>query len=143
MADIIQVRRDTAANWSFVNPILADGEFGLDKDNYLFKVGNGVQNWNDLSYYGSSNSVVTSGTSVYNEIPIGVRDGVNKIFTTEYSFVTRSTRVHKNMLTLVLGADYNEIGPNQITILCILRDTDTLTINYEKQDSGQQPPVLT
>lgn len=144
MADIIQVRRDTAANWSFTNPILADGEFGLDKDNYLFKIGNGIQHWNDLSYYGGGSNTVTSGISIYNETPSGIMDGVNRIFTTQFPFVTRTTRVYKNTLKLTLGAsnDYTESGPNQINILCILRDTDIITINYEK-DNSAEPPVLT
>ena len=32
MADIIQLRRDTANNWIAVDPVLADGEMGFEKD---------------------------------------------------------------------------------------------------------------
>lgn len=32
MADIIQLRRDTAANWTNANPVLADGELGFETD---------------------------------------------------------------------------------------------------------------
>lgn len=47
-------RRDTAANWtaSSADPtrLLADGEFGWEKDSRKFKVGDGVTEWNDLLY---------------------------------------------------------------------------------------------
>lgn len=53
MAVPIQTRRGTAAQWSSVNPILADGEQGLETDTLRVKFGNGVDHWNDLSYASS------------------------------------------------------------------------------------------
>ena len=50
MATIIQLRRDTAANWTANNPILADGEPGLEKDTGKEKTGDGVTPWNELAY---------------------------------------------------------------------------------------------
>jgi hypothetical protein len=50
MADLIQLRRDTAANWTSVNPVLADGEAGIEKDTNKFKVGDGSTAWNSLPY---------------------------------------------------------------------------------------------
>ena len=50
MAVKIQFRRDTAANWQSVNPILSQGELGLDTTNNRFKMGNGSTTWNDLAY---------------------------------------------------------------------------------------------
>jgi hypothetical protein len=52
MAVRIQFRRDTAANWTSRNPILADGEMGIEKVTKLFKLGDGVTAWNDLEYGG-------------------------------------------------------------------------------------------
>jgi len=51
MASIIQTRRDTAANWTTVNPILADGEMGIERDTNKAKVGNGVSTWTALPYF--------------------------------------------------------------------------------------------
>lgn len=48
----IQLRRDTAANWTTVNPILADGEMGIESDTRQFKIGDGTTVWNLLSYGG-------------------------------------------------------------------------------------------
>lgn len=50
MADIIQIRRDTTTNWQTCNPVLADGEIGYNTTINQFKVGNGIDPWNSLSY---------------------------------------------------------------------------------------------
>ena len=52
MTQRMQQRRDTAANWTSVNPILANGEIGLETDTTprKFKIGNGVSTWTALSY---------------------------------------------------------------------------------------------
>jgi hypothetical protein len=52
MANKIQLRRDTTANWERVNPILADGEPGLDITTNQVKYGDGANVWVDLSYSG-------------------------------------------------------------------------------------------
>lgn len=48
--DLIQVRRDYAASWTVVNPILDDGEPGYEIDTRKIKLGDGVSRWNELSY---------------------------------------------------------------------------------------------
>ena len=52
MADLIQLRRDTAANWTSSNPTLASGEIGLETDTDLFKVGDGATAWTSNTYGG-------------------------------------------------------------------------------------------
>ena len=51
MASKIQLRRDTAANWSSTNPILASGEIGFITDTNKFKIGNGSTAFNSLSFF--------------------------------------------------------------------------------------------
>jgi len=46
----IQVRRDTAANWTGANPTLAAGELGLETDTGRMKMGDGSTAWNTLGY---------------------------------------------------------------------------------------------
>ena len=45
-------RIDTKTNWEAVNPVLAIGEMGIEKDGLLqnIKVGDGVTPWNSLQY---------------------------------------------------------------------------------------------
>ena len=52
MANKIQIRRDTEANWTSNNPILAAGELALstDTDPPKLKVGDGTNNWTTLTY---------------------------------------------------------------------------------------------
>lgn len=50
MAIKIQIRRDTAANWTANNPVLAQGEPALETDTGFIKWGNGVTAWNSLGY---------------------------------------------------------------------------------------------
>lgn len=50
----IQLRRDTAANWTSVNPTLAAGEVGFETDTRLTKVGTGSATWTALPYTASS-----------------------------------------------------------------------------------------
>lgn len=50
MADRLQFRRDLASVWAAVNPVLADGEPGYERDTRRLKVGDGVTPWNGLPY---------------------------------------------------------------------------------------------
>lgn len=50
MAIQIQTRRDTAANWTTTDPILAQGEIGFETDTGKFKFGDGTSDWNSLGY---------------------------------------------------------------------------------------------
>jgi hypothetical protein len=64
MAQRIQFRRDTAANWTSVNPILAQGELGLETDTMTYKIGTGLANWNTLPYGGVAGAGVAPGGTV-------------------------------------------------------------------------------
>ena len=48
----LQFRRGLAAVWTQVNPILAEGELAIESDTELFKIGDGVSDWNTLPYGG-------------------------------------------------------------------------------------------
>jgi hypothetical protein len=53
VADIIQWRRDTAFNWTAVNPVLALGEAGWETDTGQWKNGDGSTPWTGLPYTGT------------------------------------------------------------------------------------------
>jgi hypothetical protein len=50
MAVRIQLRNDTAANWTDADPVLGVGELGLETDTVQFKIGDGVSSWTELEY---------------------------------------------------------------------------------------------
>ena len=59
MAVKIQFRRDTGTNWTSNNPILLEGELGLNTTTDKFKVGDGTTAWNSLAYvYGDWNTLL-------------------------------------------------------------------------------------
>lgn len=73
MADRVLQRRDTSANWSSANPILAEGEMGIVTDTRGYKIGDGSTAWNDLEYPSNPTTVVnelgdSSTTAISQEI---------------------------------------------------------------------------
>jgi hypothetical protein len=60
---IIQVRRDTAANWASTNPTLAAGEIGFESNTNKFKFGTGSTAWNSLAYTTAGVAVSTTAPS--------------------------------------------------------------------------------
>lgn len=60
MAVIIQLRRDTAADWTAANQVLAEGEVGLETDTGKKKIGDGVSAWTALNYELDSSALAAS-----------------------------------------------------------------------------------
>lgn len=56
----ILLRRDTAANWTAANPVLALGEEGVETDTLRRKLGDGVTPWSGLPYATALPSDVTA-----------------------------------------------------------------------------------
>jgi hypothetical protein len=50
MAVQIQLRRGLAAQWTATNVLLAQGEMAVETDTKNFKVGDGINTWNNLPY---------------------------------------------------------------------------------------------
>lgn len=63
----LQLRADTAANWTAANPTLLANEVGLETDTKKLKVGNGSTAWNSLAYFPS----IVSGGTVLGNLEIG------------------------------------------------------------------------
>lgn len=57
----IILRNDTAASWLKHNPILSAGEFGIEWDTGLFKIGNGTTAYDKLPYAGAPSA---SGSAI-------------------------------------------------------------------------------
>lgn len=72
-------RKDTAENWISINPILADGEFGIESVSRQFKIGDGVTAWNALQYGGLQGPPGSSGSiseDPNNRLVRGTDDGL-------------------------------------------------------------------
>lgn len=60
----IQLRRDTAANWTTNNPTPASGEPCFETDTGKFKIGDGATAYNDLAYQGGGGSTPTNMVTI-------------------------------------------------------------------------------
>lgn len=124
MAVQIQWRRDTAANWTAANPILAQGEAGYETDTGKLKMGDGATAWNALAYVtawgggGGGGGVVLSagaqsastGTIVFsnsNNITFGMT--ANSRITGSYNF-NASAGLYSQNLNSLKFADSNGIS---------------------------------
>lgn len=58
----IKNKIDTSSNWATNNPVLLNGEIGIESDTNKIKVGNGTSRWNDLGYIGGGTIVLLNGT---------------------------------------------------------------------------------
>lgn len=98
---IIQLRRDTAANW-LVAPdtlgrgVLYAGEIGFETDTYRFKIGDGSTSWADLDYFGASGVVGSGigGSGSANYLPVftnGVTVGDSILYQDSDSLVVGGT----------------------------------------------------
>jgi len=95
MAVKFQFRRDTAANWETNNPILSEGEFGLDLTNQRFKIGDGVNTWDNIEFAQYTNKAETFSDSVTiattdwtgSEAPYIVTKTVTGVLDTDTPFV--------------------------------------------------------
>lgn len=75
----LKCRHDTAANWTAKNPVLIDGELGVETDTTFFKIGDGATAWTSLKY-------VTSKSAVYADTATkATQDASGNVITTTYA----------------------------------------------------------
>jgi hypothetical protein len=77
----LQFRRGNASEWTAANTLLAEGEMGIELDTRLFKIGDGVKSWTDLSYgglTGTVGNVVSFDTSFNANVFVGGDMSMNK-----------------------------------------------------------------
>jgi len=60
----LQIRRDTLANWVSTNPVLANGEMGINLNTYQYKLGDGTKTWNQLPYAGIAGPTGSPGSTL-------------------------------------------------------------------------------
>ncbi len=68
----IQLRNDTAENWTTQNPILLKGEMGVEIDTGKTKIGNGTDHWKTLKYSGvdedTIKGIIDNNRSAFTEV---------------------------------------------------------------------------
>ena len=98
MADKIQLRRDTAANWTSNNPTLSQGEQGFETDTSKMKIGDGSTAWTGLDYFADTASGGGSGGGSFEAVASGtLADGSTLVLNTDGT-------------VSVVGMDEGEVG---------------------------------
>jgi hypothetical protein len=114
MALQIQLRRDTAANWTSSNPTLAQGEFGFETNTGKFKIGNGSTAWNSLAYSlpalsATSPITYTDGVIAINQGSLSIAASqINNLATGVATFLTTPTSAN------LAAAVTNETGTGNL-----------------------------
>lgn len=95
MSVLIQLRRDTVANWTSINPTLAQGEVGVELSTGKFKIGDGSTAWTSLVYASSIGATGGGGDDVFYEN--------GQTVTTNYTLTTNKNAVSAGPITINSG----------------------------------------
>lgn len=97
----IQLRRDTLANWTSINPLLANGEVALvDKNNgvgeklWVVRIGDGVHNFNDLPE--TAYALRSELTALGDEVFLSAKTYTNEVSTALSNALTAESNTRKN-----------------------------------------------
>ena len=117
MAIQIQLRNDTAANWTTANPVLSQGEIGLERDTRLYKIGNGSTAWNSLAYASligtiNESSVVTTVKDIAANYTVLAADENTTLRSTSATAITITI---PNVFNVGERLDVVQFGAGQIT----------------------------
>lgn len=91
MAATIQLRGDTATNWTAANPVLRDRELAAETDTGQFKIGDGVTAWNALGY-------IQIGASADS---LRMNDGVSPSAPSDGLLLYAATRANRRLLMMM------------------------------------------
>jgi hypothetical protein len=106
MTTRIKLRRDTASNWTDINPVLALAEPGVETDTNKMKIGDGTTAWDKLQYIdGADVTRIKAGfiTSVGNIPELGNGEGDD--------FWFESVAVDADQNSYYVGGNYNDDAP--------------------------------
>ena len=153
MAVQIQLRRDTASNWTSADPTLAAGEFAIETDTDKYKIGDGSTAWTSLGYSSlPSNVLQLSGgamtgaittNSTFDGVDIATRDAVLTSTTT-----TANAALPKAGGTLsgaIVGADQIISAPvlKDVGETCVTNATSGSTDTIDLTDGNVHNVTLT
>lgn len=108
----VQPWRDTAANWTAINPVLRAGEVGYETDTGETKRGDGATPWTELAYVLSAGNAPASYP--------------RRVEPSSYTYNPDGTVATETAGGLTTSYTYNPDG----SIDTITRDGTTLTVSY-------------
>ena len=132
MATQIQLRRDTASNWTSNNPTMAAGEFGWESDTNRFKIGDGSSNWQNLAYASDGD---TSGITFVGDDSTGTLVKQNETF--KIAGTQNITAVVSGDTLTLTGPDLSSFvsGSSSTTLTNKTIDADNNTVSNIEVDN--------
>jgi hypothetical protein len=123
----IQVRRGTASSWTSANPTLAAGEWGMETDTKLYKIGDGTTTWNAL-IYANNLTVISSITFSTNAYTLALTDSAETLLASNASTAATLSIPTDASVNFPIGTQMNIIqsGSGQITIQAVTAGTTTV-----------------
>jgi hypothetical protein len=152
MAIQIQIRRDTASNWSSNNPTLAIGELGFVTDTSQLKIGNGSVAWNSLPYFLNSASATTveiaqavanlidlspSTLDTLNELAAAIGDDANFFTTVNSNIVSASAYALSQANAYADGLTTTDIAEGNNLYFTNQRSINAASATYILQSNQQ------
>ena len=134
----IQLRRDTAANWSSVNPILRDGEMGIESDTLKVKVGNGTSAWSLRPYLNVTPSELAELSQDAVNTAIVAGTGLDKVYNDTANTITLdidSTVATKDYVDTAVGTLGNSVSSGYVPLSLLDQADGVATLN----SSGDVP----
>jgi hypothetical protein len=132
MAVKIQFRRDSAGAWSSVNPVMAQGELGLDLTNNYFKIGNGDSAWNSLPTLGAGIILPSENTTFTGIITYDSATTYNALTTYTDSAVYTGESTYNGATTYNGIITYN----NTVTYANTITYSDSVTYDSDVTYNG-------
>ena len=105
MAVQIQMRRDTASNWTTNDPTLAAGEWGLETDTLKFKIGTGSATWDNLAYSSLPSGSATLASPTFTGVPAAPTAAAN----------TSTTQIATTAFVMTEVGDYAPLASPTLT----------------------------
>ena len=146
MAIKVQLRNDTSAAWSAANPVLMQGEIGIDRDSGRIKIGDGATAWNALPFaltgpegpqgqIGPNLALSGPGLTVPAGVPLEITMLNRDSYTTYAVAATGGTATLDGSTITFIG---DTIGAQTLTISA--DDVDrVLTVNVVSNSLGSAP----
>ena len=139
MSYTIQVRSDTAANWSTANPTLALGEVGFESNTGAIKIGDGSTAWQLLPYLRATEpagNADTAKTTGYVGVPQVVLSSGNLTLSKTHAgkqiYVTGSgqtiTIPANSSVPFEIGSAIVIINSSSVTTFVNVQSSDTLRL---------------
>ena len=128
MANRIQLRRGNGNDWTTSNPILAQGELGVELDTGRIKIGDGVTSWSSLRYERPVESIAPTGNTLVQRDANG-DFSANIITATLTGNASTATRLSNSRQIQISGdvvATGNFDGSANLTLNSTLSDLNTL-----------------